>query len=388
MASQNKKWKMLLPALMLMGTISCAADKLTPIGKQADFLQEDDERRLWTRAEEEQQRLDNSRLIYNDPELNEYINRVAQRLVPDEVKKEKIAIRVRVIKSPFLNAFTYPNGVIYIHTGLLAQMENEAQLATLLGHEMSHAIQRHAVQEARNIKQKTAIGSTFAVAIPIVGLLSMVGANAAITGFSRDQEREADRDGLILTVQSGYDPAESPKLFVALQKEIKAQKEKEPFFFGTHPRLQERIDSYNEIIKKRGYKGGEKNEEAFMTHIFPLLIENVQLDLSMGRLDLAQKTIERALKLKPDHSKTHYLLGEVYRQKGQPDNLTIAVEEYRQAIQFDGRFAGPHRGLGMIRMKEGDPQSAKQEFQTYLSLDPQAEDKGYIEQYLQDLNPD
>src|ERR1051325_11577620 len=111
---------------------SCISTNLTPLQKGKTQLEED-EQRIWNRSQEEETLLDKSDIIYRDSTLTAYVNSIAQKLNTNLSQSGQLMFRVQVIKDPLLNAFTYPNGVIYIHTGILAKMENEAQLATLLG---------------------------------------------------------------------------------------------------------------------------------------------------------------------------------------------------------------------------------------------------------------
>ncbi|NIW00060.1 hypothetical protein GWN26_13435, partial [Candidatus Saccharibacteria bacterium] len=83
------------------------------------LLTNEDEQMLWQKSEQEQLTFENNGLIYPDQELEDYLNQVAARLKPQSVP-EGLVIRVKVIKNAYLNAFAYPNGIIYIHTGLLA----------------------------------------------------------------------------------------------------------------------------------------------------------------------------------------------------------------------------------------------------------------------------
>ena len=106
------------------------------------FIFEEDEKRLWNRSEEEERSIAKSGMLYQDRELEAYLNGVASKLQPPEAY-ERIPFRILVLKNPYCNAFALPNGYIYVHTGILARMDNEAQLATLLAHEMTHATHRH-----------------------------------------------------------------------------------------------------------------------------------------------------------------------------------------------------------------------------------------------------
>ena len=261
---------LLLLCFILLG---CATTNLPPVAH--DSTLEDDEERLWFRSEEEQEVIDKSGLLYEDVQLDVYLNRVARRLQPPEVWR-CIPFQIKVIEDPHLNAFAYPNGVIYVHTGILARMDNEAQLATLLAHEMTHATHRHAVKNFRSIKNKTAILATIQVSAgglgggiaDLINVLGTLGTMAAVTGYSRELETEADTVGFDLMVAAGYDPREAPKLFVHLKQELEAEDIQEPYFFGTHPRLQNRIDNYEAFLENNypDYAGDLGNAAIFQDH--------------------------------------------------------------------------------------------------------------------------
>ena len=145
----------LLASLMVPQT-GCRTTSVPPVGEQGpQFTPENDERRLWEQARDEEHKLRDKATLYQDPILEDYLNQVAQRLEPPDVRQqEAIRIRVYAIKDPALNAFTYPTGSIYVHTGLLARLENEAQLGIVLGHEMTHATHRHALEFERSARNK------------------------------------------------------------------------------------------------------------------------------------------------------------------------------------------------------------------------------------------
>src|SRR5215467_7699141 len=117
-------------ALGVVGLIlaACATSTLAPI-RDGNVQLEDDEKRMWARVEQEQKKFEASDALYRDAELDAYLTGVARRLQPPEVL-QAIPFRVAVVKNPWLNAFAMPNGALYIHSGLLARLENEAQLAT------------------------------------------------------------------------------------------------------------------------------------------------------------------------------------------------------------------------------------------------------------------
>ena len=142
--------------LALFAGLLPACASVSPWGTAGQFDLAEDEKRIWNRSIEEAKRLDESGQLYGAPETVEYVNGVALKLVPQTLRaSEPFDIRVRIIKNPLLNAFALSHGAIYIHTGMLAKLENEAQLATILAHELTHITHRHPVQHFRTIQNVT-----------------------------------------------------------------------------------------------------------------------------------------------------------------------------------------------------------------------------------------
>jgi len=375
-----------LAALLLTG---CATSTLAPVSGSGTAL-EADEKRLWQRSDEEQRAIERSGLVYASDELDAYVNQIARRLVPGDVYKQ-IPFRVRILANPRLNAFAFPNGVIYVHTGLLARLDNEAQLAALLGHEMTHATHRHAVREMRETKNKRAwlagIQTTLG-GLPgiggLAGVLGEIGATAAVTGYSRDLERQADVEGLRLAVKAGYDPAEAPKLFQVLKREAEQEKVQAPLFYATHPRLKERIETYEEMLRTefRNRRGGVTNVAGFQDKTSRVVLDSAWMDLRAGRFDAARQGAERYLARKPHDARAHYVLGETLRQQGERAAAAQAIPHYLKAISVDRSYPDAHKGLGLVHFQLGDKSQARRALESYLSIAPQANDRAYIEEYI------
>ena len=379
-----------IAAVMLLLS-SCATTNIAPIGNQDALKLQEDEKRIWNRSKEEQKRLNQSNLIYDDPALTAYVNEVARNLVPRDVQGKGISIEVKIIKNPLLNAFAYPNGVIYVHTGILAKMDNEAQLSTLLGHEMTHVTHRHAVQQFRTVKNTTAVLATIQMAsVPfgvygsLANVLGTVGAMASVTGYSQELETEADVVGMDVMAAAGYDPQETPKLFIYLKSDLEKNKVEEPFFFGSHPRLQERIKNF-EKLSESTYAGktSVKGAERFNLLISSLLLDNAMMDLDMGRYSSALEGVEKFLGRQPSSARGHFCLGEIYRQRGEEGDSQKAEKEYHQALSCDLNYPPPHKGLGILYYKQGIANKSIEEFEKYLQLLPDAFDREYINQYIQ-----
>lgn len=364
----------------------CPTTSLPPITQ--DFRLEEDETRLWLRFEETEKWIQKSGLIYHDEVLEIYLNDIAQKLQPPATLKN-ISFRIKILKYHLPNAFSFPTGLILIDTGALSRLENEAQLATILGHEMIHTTHRHALKKFRDSKNKSAFLATVTYGTGgLGGIIGALGALTTVMSYSRELETEADTEGFKLMAGAGYDPEEAPKFYLYMRKEYEEEKIKEEHFFGTHPRFQERAENYENLLKTK-YKdkqGGVQNSEVFMEKIHRVILDNASLDLKAGRFKIAERGVEKYLTIKPNDPKAYCFLGEIYRQKAEKGDLEKAKEHYQKAISIDPSYPDAHKGIGFIYFKQGEKEQAKKCLKQYLSLSPQTMDKAYIEEYLKQCN--
>jgi len=376
--------------IFILGVLvaACASPGMAPITE--NLLVNEDEKKLWRSAREEQLILDHSGLIYQDKALEAYLNQVAQRVRSPEMPAD-LPFKIVVIQDPHLNAFAFPNGVIYIHTGILARMDNEAQLAALLAHEMIHCTHRHALSAMRGLKDPPALfTAVYETLSSINGLdylaksLGLAGSMAAVRGYCREFENEADQLGLELAMNAGYDPKAALNLFKHLKEEIKLEGLDEPFFFGTHPRVQQRIRNIKLFLKNQNQAipTGFKGDNRFLEKIQTLLLDNARLDIRLGRFQIARRGVEKYLQKMPDDAGAFYLLGEIYRQSGRESEIKIAIRHYQKAIGLDPAFAAPHKAIGFIHFKEGNKMLARKFLESSLTLSPDSTDKAYIRGYL------
>jgi Zn-dependent protease with chaperone function len=274
-----------LVALALTGALlsSCLTTQLPPVSATgAAFEPTPDELALWQEARIEEESLREAVAIYDDPLLEAYLEDVAARLVPPGMAANRhLRYRVSVIEDPTLNAFAYPHGPLYVHTGLLARLENEDQLATVFGHEMSHVEYRHMLRYRRSLHNKQVALTAASVATAIIltgeewdqwregdwGEAAMVGVFrdvvlglglqlaflASVNGYGRDLELEADRGGFQKLAAAGYEPSAAPRLYEILLEGSDGDAGKvQTYFFGSHPRLTERIASARDWAGTQG----------------------------------------------------------------------------------------------------------------------------------------
>lgn len=401
--------KHLIPITILFLFASCKTTNLSSIGSgEKPFRMEEDEKRVWQDAERLERILDRKGFLYQDQNLEPFLEEIAKRLLAENVENPPFTPRIKVIKSPYLNAFALPQGVIYIHTGMLARMENEAQLATVLGHELTHITHRHSIKEIRKAKNQEAffrfLQALLVVPVGAYGggslvtdLTDQVGAIwtlASVTGYSREMETEADTEGLRMMVRAGYDPGESVKVFELLQRDLEENKIKEPFFYGTHPHIRARIENYRRLLTtlyetQAGEEERLKNAKEFQARIEPVILENTDLDLQWGSLKIARTGIEKLLLGRPDCARAHFFLGEIYRRSGKDEiNTQKAIAAYREATRLSPPDPLPYRELGFLYRSQNRQEEACAAFEQYLALNPKAVDANIIRRYLTELiNP-
>jgi predicted Zn-dependent protease len=407
--------------LILFVVAACATTNIPPIGSSHQpFQLSADEREIWEQSEAEQQKLNRKGRLYQDPLLEEYLNDIARRMTPGEVEEQGIPIRVRVIQDPTLNAFAYPNGAIYLHSGLLARVENEAQLASVLGHEMTHVINRDAVRHYRSTRNKVIAANIAAVAASIgistvagdqwrrgnavtaavigqtanvmLGLGLQLGLLAAVNGYGRGIEDQADVGAMRLLTQAGYDINEAPKVHQILLQRYGDPSRLENFFFGNHARNQERIEHYERMLSTEYAQMAQApdlitNTEQFQRRTRALVRDNAVLDVEAGRYGTAKAALERVLAVTPTDPKALFYLGELYRQQRKdPTDVEHAIAAYQKAAEHDPSYPDPQRSLGLLYYASGKKAEARQAFERYLELKPHADDRQQVREYLLELH--
>jgi predicted Zn-dependent protease len=380
---------------------ACAPTRVAPV-TGTHFTPDTDERQLWDFAGKMDAYFEAKGFVYHDATLQPYLDDVGRRLLPHLGGEPEI--RLRVLRDSSLNAFALPNGSIYLNSGIVAGARNEAQLAMLLGHELTHFVGRHSLREARTAqnRQRTKDIILAILAVAAAGVSGDAGAarvfldlsdpvgnvlvNLQVSGHSRDLEREADERGLAAMTLAGYDLAQAPAIFEELQQEARAANATEPYFFGSHPRLAERIETCTEYLSENPAPPGRIGADTHAEAVSELLLVNADLDITVGRLQRARAAIDRHLAHKPGSARGHVMLGELHRRSGDDAaHVASAVAAYREAVRLDPDLAASRRELGLLYWNQGEPALARAELRRYIELAPEAVDRPIVEGYLDEL---
>ncbi|MEO1075666.1 MAG: M48 family metalloprotease [Bacteroidota bacterium] len=213
--------------------------------------------------------------VYDNPDLSAYVTRIGEevlrqsalRQAPAPPEVQNTPFTFRVLDSPVVNAFALPGGFIYVTRGLLAHLDNEAQLAMVLGHEVGHVAGRHASRRAAT-QQRNMLGllAGAAAAEVLFGRGAQVldvggtGVQLLQLSYGRDDERESDQAGVAYAERAGWDGAEGAHFFTSLKRLQEQAGASIPNFLSTHPDPGEREVTIRQLAAQ--YPTGTKINQA------------------------------------------------------------------------------------------------------------------------------
>jgi len=201
------------------------------------------------------EQLTNSQMtLYRDADTNRYIDQIGQRLVPYSARPN-IPYTFQVVRDDSINAFATMGGYVYVTTGLIRAADNEAQLASVVSHEIAHIAGRHAVEQMR----ETAIARGVMTAAGVdQSALANIGVELALRRpNSRSDEREADMLGLANLTTAGYAPSAMPAFMSKL-----ISRSSTPAFLSTHPSAGSRVQDLNAAIDPATANVGDGLDDA------------------------------------------------------------------------------------------------------------------------------
>ncbi len=317
-----------------------------------------------------------------DPALITYVQGVGQRLA--NVSDRKLPYEFVVLNDSTPNAWALPGGKIAVNRGLLLELENEAELAAVLGHEIVHAAARHGAQgiERGIVLQGVLLAAGVASRDSDYSQLAVgaaaVGANLINQGYSRDAELEADLFGMTYMVRAGYDPMAAVGLQETFVRLSKDQKENWlSGLFASHPPSMERVEKNRETARRLA-KGGELGRERYQKQIAALkrvapgyaaYTEGLNA-LRDKKPDQALALAKKAIAIEPREALFHGLNGDAWVLKR---NNPAALSAYDRAVQLDSDFFRHFLKRGAIKAELGDHVGARQDLSKSIELLPTAD---------------
>ncbi len=252
-----------------------------------------------------------------DGPLNDYVNTTGLA-VASVTHRSQMPYSFRAVNAPYVNAYAFPGGSIACTRGILLELDNEAELAALFGHELGHVNARHTAQQmSKGMLVSAAMGGISAVASTgdtilgdLVSGIGGLGAGALLAKYSRDNEREADSLALAYMVRAGYSPDGMVGLMDMLRKASSKSPSALELMFSTHPMSGERYEMMMRTVESR-YRndlGRPLHRERYMDRTAGLrairgAVEALQAgDKAMGEKDLngADEYYRKALREAPN----------------------------------------------------------------------------------------
>ena len=257
---------LLLAAATAFLVSGCAANPAT--GKnQLNFYSEASEIQMGREADAE---ISKQMGVLDDPELQAYVSRLGKELA---AKSERPGLpwTFRVMDDPMVNAFALPGGFIYVTRGILGHLSSEAELASVLGHEIGHVTAQHSMNQmskAQLAQGGLLVGSILSPEVASAADLAGTGLQLLFLKYGRDDERQADDLGLRYMVNSGYESREMPKVFELLNAvSRREQGGRVPSWLSSHPDPGDRAERAAKLIAERSYPQGEVNGVTYVQQL-------------------------------------------------------------------------------------------------------------------------
>lgn len=268
-------------------TVSGCSQTVNPATGRSEFTTISTEQEAKLGAQEHPKILKQFGGAYTEGGVDRYVEALGQRLAANsELAGQRFTFTV--LDDPVVNAFALPGGFIYVTRGMLALIEDEAQLAGVVGHEIGHVTGRHAAQRQTRstVAGLGALAATLGAAalgvggdaVRGIGQLTQVAAKGTVASFSREQELEADRLGVRYISRAGYDPFAHAEILdnmqrqVALAKKLKGRTDdpNRVSFFDTHPATGQRVNQAVQAAQASGVpinSGAPRNRDAYLRAI-------------------------------------------------------------------------------------------------------------------------
>jgi predicted Zn-dependent protease len=319
---------------------------------------------------------------YNvNPELSIYVNTVGQKLAAGSDRK--LPYEFVVLNNSTPNAWALPGGKIAVNRGLLLELKSEAELASVLGHEIVHAAARHGAQQMERgmMLQGALLATSITARSNEYGNLVVGGAQVAAvlvnTKYGRDDELEADYYGMVYMSRAGYDPMAA----VGLQETFIRLNENRSQnwltgLFSSHPPSKARVDA-NRITAANLPKGGLVGREIYQNKIASIVKNKKAYDsyvkgreaLQKGASRTASSFAQEAIGVEPKEGHFYALRGDINLKE---KKYNEALADYNRAIDLNRNYFYYYLQRGLTKKKLNRAQEAHDDLQASTKLLPTA----------------
>ncbi len=376
-----KALRLFLISIIIASTTACAVNPVT--GRQElSLIPESQELAIGNEQYGPAQQSQGGRYTV-DPEVSDYVSRVGQSVAA--VSDRDLPYEFVVINDSTPNAWALPGGKIAINRGLLTELNSEAELAAVLGHEVVHAAARHGAQAMQRgmMLQTVVMASAIGAAVSdsdygnvIVGG-AQLGAQLINQSYSRDAESESDYYGMVYMKRAGYDPAAA----VTLQETfVRLSEGRSPGWieglFASHPPSQSRVEANRQTLAELG-AGGEVGRDDYLAatrRLFDTEPAYAAFDQASGLLQQGHEEdaltfVNRALSIEPEEPRFYGLRGEILMAQGE---YARATEEFDKALIRDDAYFEYYLGRGLANARLNRRDRARADLERSNQLLPTA----------------
>ncbi|MGE0044951.1 MAG: M48 family metalloprotease [Hyphomonadaceae bacterium] len=395
----------------LLAIAAAAALAFTPslaAAQRARPAPETAEGGLWRAADEVERDARRSGERINDPALEAYVREVMCRVASESCDD----IRLYLMQRPFFNASMAPNGYSEVWSGMLLRIEDEAQLAFVLGHETVHYTERHSLAAQTAIRNRANAALALSVGLAVAGAAAAVNnpysaqsimdltgslvdivylaSIASFFAYTRESEEEADALGHQRAVAAGYDGAAGAGIWESLIDETAhsdfertRRREARANIFATHPLSRDRVEALRaraQTAQQVGDRGRERYRAAIRPHLDAWLRDELR------RRDYGQTlTLLARLEAGGDAGVASFYRGEVYRLRRGEGDMALAQGAYETAITQSDAPPAAYRQLGELYVRQNRSEEAAALLQTYLDRAPEAQDRALVERQVRTI---
>ena len=360
----------------------CAVDPVT--GEQQIVLMSEDQEKAVDKQQSPHQ-FSADYGVMQDPEVNAYLGEVGRNMAVRS-HRPQMPYQFQAVNATYINAYTFPGGSAATTRGILVEMDNEAELAALLGHEIGHVNARHAAErQTRTVLTQAALAgvgvavsaSEYGSYSGLVTSLGGIGAGALLSHYSRDDEREADALGMEYMTKAGQNPQGMVGLMDMLRSESKHKPGAIERMFATHPMSDERYATASQRAgaQYKRHRGRPLNRERYMDSIArvrrmkPAIQELQKGDTLMNKEDYraAEPHFEQALRQQPRDYAGLVMMSKCQIGLNNPEKARRFADEAKRVYPKE---AQAHHVAGVSRLMRHDYSAAYADFKSYERLLP------------------